>query len=203
LLSNTYTAYTVALSDRGDIHDTVFDTVSALAEERLENKLYTYTSECESYERYQTGIAALSDIESRICQIPSLPLGEHLSEDRYERISQLYGDRLSEVYASENGVNVSERIAESRLFNSIAEREDYAEHIFSEESGSERVVSENILRELSKREYTSKEQGDCVINVDFKAYATVKDDRDVEKLADVFVNRLKAELTSGAEGIHY
>jgi hypothetical protein len=200
---NTQTTYTDAISDSVDINNMLFDEVLALSEESTENKLYTYALGTENYKLYERAAAVAEDTESRIYQIQSLAMSERISEDRYERMQRLFGDRLSEVCASDTEVNASEYIAESRLFNSIAERDSYAEHIFSEERGSDSILSENILHELSEREYTSKERGNCVINVDFKAYATVKNDRDVEKLADVFVNRLKAELASGAEGIHY
>lgn len=41
------------------------------------------------------------------------------------------------------------------------------------------------------------------INVDFKAYADIKNDRDIERFAEVFVKRLEDELSCCAEGIHF
>ena len=48
-----------------------------------------------------------------------------------------------------------------------------------------------------------KKTGDININVDFKAYAEVKNDYDVNRFADIFAERLESELRSCAEGIHY
>jgi hypothetical protein len=41
------------------------------------------------------------------------------------------------------------------------------------------------------------------INVDFKAYADIKNDYDTERFTQVFVNKLREELTEYAEGIHF
>jgi hypothetical protein len=41
------------------------------------------------------------------------------------------------------------------------------------------------------------------INVDFKAYANIKNDYDTEHFTQVFVNKLREELTEYAEGIHF
>jgi hypothetical protein len=41
------------------------------------------------------------------------------------------------------------------------------------------------------------------INVDFKAYADIKNDYDTERFTQVFVDRLREELTEYAEGIHF
>lgn len=62
-------------------------------------------------------------------------------------------------------------------------------------------VSSKLISGVSEQ----RQYGGININVDFKAYADIKSNKDIERFAQVFVKRLEEELTdlNCAEGIHF
>ncbi len=92
----------------------------------------------------------------------------------------------------------------NKLFSNLTSYGSNVDNLSNYGGQSENYLSQAISSELIGGR-TEKKEKHFNINVDFKAYADVKDNRDIEKFAQVFVKRLEQELTEldFAEGIHY
>jgi hypothetical protein len=142
-------------------------------------------------------IGSTAELESTLCKI------SELSERCFDG-----SEYRREVLALENAREVSERLNFSRADESAEVGKEIYLSALSDEKyiGSSEVVGTNITSTLTELLATGKNdggRGDININVDFKAYATVNNDKELEKLADVFVKRLEEELSYGSEGIHF
>lgn len=92
----------------------------------------------------------------------------------------------------------------NKLFSNLTSKSDNVDNLFNYGGQSENYLSQSASGELIGGR-TERQEKHFNINVDFKAYADVRDNRDIEKFAQVFVRRLEQELIEldFAEGIHY
>lgn len=92
----------------------------------------------------------------------------------------------------------------NKLFSDLTSKSDNVDNLFNYGGQSENYLSQSVSSELIGGR-TERQEKNFNINVDFKAYADVRDNRDIEKFAQVFVKWLEQELTEldFAEGIHY
>jgi hypothetical protein len=156
------------------------------------------TSEKASAEFERTlEIGSTAELEGTLCKI------SELSERCFDG-----GNYGREVLALEKASEIYERLNFSRADeNTEVGKEVYLSALSDEKYiGSSEAVGTNITSSLTELLATGNNdggRGDININVDFKAYATVNNDKEIEKLADVFVKRLEDELSYGSEGIHF
>lgn len=113
---------------------------------------------------------------------------EALGENNVSFFSE-YADNYGVMGITASNENVTAETVEGCITN------DSSSHILSDYRKNE------LIKALSASPSGGTGEG-ISINVDFKAYADIKNDYDIEKFADVFVKRLEAELSSCAEGIH-
>lgn len=161
-------------------------------EKEAENRFYISSVYDKMYSDFVTGENVLGKCAEK-------------TEEYYNSINQMYGLRDSNLY--ESSINMAERLLEkeevyNKRYSSIRESTEGEKNTLlqSEHTGYRNITE--FLRE-SIQKSSAENRGNVNINVDFKAYAEVKNDYDTEEFAQVFVKYLEGQLESCAEGLHY